>query len=69
MCVIYYPSHELIHIYRMCVGVATNNQDEYDGVVGLLTTALRLGIHRLDVFLESHMLVSQLNKFYRVRDP
>ena len=46
-------SHELIHIDRMCVGVATNNQNKYDGVAGLLTIALHLGIHLLDVFLDS----------------
>ena len=43
--VIYSPSHELIHINEICVGTATNNQVEYDGVNGLLGTALQLGIH------------------------
>ena len=51
--VIYSPSHELIHIDGICVGSATNNQDEYDGVNGLLATTLHLGIHHLDVFLDS----------------
>ena len=51
--VIYSPSHELIHIDGICVGIATNNQDEYDGVTGLLVTSLQLGIHHLDVFLDS----------------
>ena len=36
--VIYAPSHELIHIDGICVGSATNNQAEYDGVNGLLAT-------------------------------
>ena len=56
--VIYSLLHELIHIDRMCVGIATNNHDEYDGVIGLLVIALQLGIHHLDVFLDSHLLVS-----------
>ena len=51
--VIYSLSHELIHINGMCLGIATNNQDEYDGFLGLLTTALHLGICRLDAFLDS----------------
>ena len=38
--VIYSPSHELIHIDRICVGTATNNQAEYDGVNGLLAATL-----------------------------
>ena len=67
--VIYSPSHELIHIDRICVGTTTNNQAEYDGVNGLLATALQLGIHHLDVFLDSQLLVSQLNNHYRVWDP
>ena len=67
--VIYSLSHEFIPIDRMCVGIATNNQVEYDGVVGILTTALHLGSLFLDVFLDSQLLVSQLNNCYRVCDP
>ena len=66
---IYSSSHELIHINEICVGTTTNNQAEYDGVNGLLAAALQLGIHHLDVFLDSQLLVSQLNNHYRVRNP
>ena len=38
--VIYSPSHELIHINGICMGSATNNHIEYDGVNGLLATIL-----------------------------
>ena len=67
--VIYSSSHELIHIDGICMGIATNNQAEYDGVNGLLAIALQLGIHHLDVFLDSQLHVSQLNNYYRVCDP
>ena len=67
--VIYYSLHDLIHIDKICMGSATNNQAEYDGVNGLLVATLQLGIHHLDVFLDSQLLVSQLNNYYRVRDP
>ena len=67
--VIYSPSHELIHIDEMCVGIATKNQAEYDDITGLLATFLQLGIHHLNVFLDSQLLVSQLNNHYRVHDP
>ena len=67
--VIYSLSHELIHINGICVGIVTNNLAEYDGVTGLLATALQLGIRHLDVFLDSQLLVSQLNNYYRVHDP
>ena len=66
--VIYSPSYELIHIDGICMGTTTNNQDEYDGVNGLLAVALQIGIHHLDVFLDSQLLVSQLNNYYRVHD-
>ena len=62
--VIYSLSHELIHIEEMFVGVATINQTEYIGVIGLLIAALQLGIRHLDVFLDS-----QLNNYNRVHDP
>ena len=42
----------------MCVGIATNNQAEYNGVIGLLAASLHLGIRHLDVFLDSQLLVS-----------
>ena len=51
--VIYSPSHELIHIDGICMGSATNNQDEYDRVNDLLATALQLDVFHLHVFLES----------------
>ena len=44
------------------------NHAEYDGVIGLLAAALQLGIHHLDVFLDSQLLVSQLNNYYQVCD-
>ena len=50
--VIYSPSHELIHIDRICVGIETNNQAKYDGVTGLLAATLQMGILHLDVFLD-----------------
>ena len=62
--VIYSSSHEFIHINGMCVGVSTNNQDEYDGVASLLIVAFHLGIPHLDVFLDSQLLFSQLNNCY-----
>ena len=67
--VLYSHSNELIHLDGTCIGAATNNQAEYDAMTGLLTAALQRGIRHLQVFLESHLLVSQLNNCYQVRDP
>ena len=67
--VIYSPSHELIHIDGMCVGIYTNNQAEYDNVAGLLTNVVHLDICHLDLFLDSQLLIAQLNNYYQVHDP
>ena len=67
--VLYSPSNELIHLDGICIRVATNKQAEYDAVTGLLTAALQMGICHLHVFLDSQLLVSQLNNCYQVCDP
>ena len=59
-----YGASRWIHIDGICVGTLTNNQEEYDGVNGILAAALQLGIHHLNVFLDSQLLVSQLNNHY-----
>ena len=38
-------------------------------MTGLLTAAFQMGIRHLQVFLDSQLLVSQLNNCYQVRDP
>ena len=65
--IIYSPSHEFIHIDSMCVGVSINSQDESNDFPSLLTASLHLGICHLDLFIDSHLFVSQLNNCYRVR--
>ena len=67
--VLYSPSNERIHLDGICIGAATNNQAEYDAVTGLLTAALQMGIRHLHVFLDSQLLVSQINNCYQVHDP
>ena len=67
--VLYSPSNERIHLDGTCIGAATNNQAEYDAVTGLLSAALQMGISHLHVFLDSQLLVSQLNNCYQVCDP
>ena len=37
----------------MCVGIVSNNHNEFGGVAGILAAALHLGIRHLDVFLDS----------------
>ena len=50
------------------IGETTNNQAEYKALIAGLTKAKELGAHDLEVFLDSELVVKQLNREYRVRD-
>ena len=66
---LYTPSHELLHSSGICLGPATNNQTEYTVFIGLLTDAQHHHIRHLSIFLDSQLVILQLNNVYRVRDP
>ena len=66
---LYTPSHEMLHSSGICLGPATNNQAEYTAVIGLLADAQRHHIRHLSVFLDSQLVVLQLNNVYRICDP
>jgi ribonuclease HI len=66
---LYTPSHDMLHSNDICLGSATNNQAEYTTVIGLLADAQHHHIHHLSVFLDSQLVVLQLNNVYNVRDP
>ena len=50
------------------IGEATNNQAEYKALIAGLTKARELGARELEVFLDSELVVKQLNREYRVKD-
>lgn len=50
------------------IGQATNNQAEYLAVVRALEEAKKLGAEELDFFLDSELVVKQLNREYKVKD-
>ncbi|MDP2708634.1 MAG: ribonuclease HI family protein [bacterium] len=50
------------------IGEATNNQAEYRALLAGLTKAKELGGQELEVFLDSELVVKQLNREYRVKD-
>lgn len=50
------------------IGRATNNQAEYRAVIAGLTRAASEEIQELDVFLDSQLIVEQLNGAYRIKD-
>ena len=50
------------------IGTATNNVAEYQALIAGLEIALDRGVERLDVFLDSELVVRQVNGQYKVKD-
>lgn len=50
------------------IGVTTNNQAEYQAVVFALEKAKEMGAKRLSFFLDSELVVRQLNGEYKVKN-
>jgi ribonuclease HI len=50
------------------IGVATNNIAEYSALLRGLKEARALGLRKIAVFLDSELLVKQLNGSYRVKN-
>ena len=67
--VLYYPTGQLMVSRGICISAASNNMAEYTTVINLLSEAISHGIESLVVYLDSQLIVSQLNNIYEVRDP
>ena len=67
--VIYNPIGELVNLHGVCLGPATNNVAKYNVILELLNEAVNLGIRALLVYLDSQLVVLQLNGHYSVRNP
>lgn len=50
------------------IGTATNNVAEYQALLAGLELALDHGVERLDVFMDSELVVRQVNGQYKVKD-
>jgi len=49
------------------IGLATNNVAEYSALLRGLETARSLGIRKINIFLDSELLVKQINGIYKVK--
>ena len=67
--VIYCPSGQLMVSRGVCIGSALNNIAENIVILNLLSEAISYEIDSLVVYLDSQLIVSQLNNIYQVRDP
>lgn len=56
-------------VYRISqyIGIATNNIAEYSALIKGLEKALFLGLRRVDIFLDSELLVKQIKGDYKVK--
>lgn len=58
-----------VHASGAKIGRATNNVAEYRGAIAALEVALDLGIRKLELRMDSELVVKQLQGVYRVKDP
>jgi ribonuclease HI len=66
--VIYDEQRQIVSEISEYIGETTNNQAEYRAVVAAITKARELGASELDFFLDSLLVVEQLNGNYKVKN-
>lgn len=54
--------------YKKFIGRSTNNQAEYQALIFALERARECGAQSVDVFMDSELVVSQMNQKYRVKE-
>ncbi len=62
------PDGETIAGHGEYVGVTTNNQAEYKGILAAIRKARELGAETLEMRMDSELAVKQLTGEYRVKD-
>ena len=66
--VIYHPDRSPIYSNGVCMSSASNNQEEYDVIIRIMCDALHQGIRHMHIYLDSQLVVSQLNQTFETRD-
>ena len=59
---------QLLAAISQGIGWATNNQAEYRALIAALRKAVKLGATEAKVYLDSELIVKQINGRYRVRN-
>ncbi|MDD4901056.1 MAG: ribonuclease HI family protein [Patescibacteria group bacterium] len=67
-CVILDEQGNAVEKISEYIGEATNNQAEYQALLAGLDKAKSLGAQEVAVFLDSELVVKQMNRQYRVKD-
>lgn len=66
--VLYNENKEKVSEISKYLGIATNNQAEYKALIEALKKAKDLGAKELDIFLDSELVVKQLNREYKIKN-
>ena len=64
-----YQFDQVVSSGGICLGPATNNMEEYHAFIRLLTQASSLSISHIIIYLDSQLMVYQLNRIYAIRSP
>jgi len=67
--VLYDENKAIVETYKEYIGEATNNQAEYRALIKALQIAEKHSPKEINCFLDSELVVKQLNKEYKVKDP
>ncbi|MFH0923319.1 MAG: ribonuclease HI family protein [Candidatus Falkowbacteria bacterium] len=66
--VIYDEQKNIVAEISEYIGETTNNQAEYKAVIAAIAKAKKLGAQELDFYLDSELVVRQLNREYKVKN-
>ncbi len=58
---------DVVFTFKKFIGSCTNNEAEYAALIMGLEEAARRGYRRLDIFMDSELVVNQINGSYRVK--
>jgi ribonuclease HI len=64
-----FDDDKLIAEFSEYIGEGTNNQAEYEAIIAGLKLAIKYKIKKLDCYLDSKLVVEQLNKNWKIKDP
>ena len=67
--VLYSPTNDLVSSGGILLGPSTNNLAEYQAMIGLLMESLAIDVREIKVYLDSELVVQQLNRVYTIRNP
>jgi len=67
-CVLFKNEKKLVDFDAKYLGIVTNNQSEYLGLIMGLNLAVKHGVKELEVYLDSELAVKQMNGIYKIKN-